>query len=179
MSNDSRFCSGSPLAATNDTYDTICAYTEECQRIVDEAILKFISGLAFLEWLEGAGVTPNEAWHYIEQYTQHRRDQEVTESADDPSASVQPDLNVANLVDTATSIAWALLCAMVNHFQLTSSQATSIPGNSLSDELASLLGLSSSKGAIPASVLSAWKSSLVPVFTLLEGRPGLEPILTF
>jgi hypothetical protein len=61
MSNDPRFRSGSPPAATDDTYDTIRARAEECQRIVDEAISKFISGPAFLERLKGAGATPDEA----------------------------------------------------------------------------------------------------------------------
>jgi hypothetical protein len=66
----------------------------------------------------------------------------------------QTDAGGLDPVDTATSIAWALLRAKVEHFQSNSSQVATPPGSSLSDELASLLGLPSAKGAIPASVLA-------------------------
>jgi hypothetical protein len=66
----------------------------------------------------------------------------------------QADAGSPNLVDTAMSIAWALLHVKVEHFRLNSSQVAAPPGSSLSDELASLLGLPSAKGAIPASVLA-------------------------
>jgi hypothetical protein len=77
MTNDPRSRSGSPPAMTIDTNDTIRARAEECQRIVDEAISKLISGPAFLERLKGTGATLDEARDYIEQYTQRRRDQEA------------------------------------------------------------------------------------------------------
>jgi hypothetical protein len=85
---------------------------------------------------------------------QRRRDQEATGSANAGLPSGQPDLSVPNPADIATSIAWALLHAKVDHFQGASSQTATTSGGSLSDELANLLGLSSVKGAIPASVLT-------------------------
>jgi hypothetical protein len=157
MSNVPRSRSASPSGPNNSTEDTVRARAEECQRIVDEAISNLTPGPAFLEQLKGTGATPEEARDYIEQYAQRRRVQETARSTDEgglPPASTQPNSNVPNPVDTATSIAWALLRAKVNHFQSTSSQASSFPSGSLSDELASLLGLSSSKGSIPASVLA-------------------------
>jgi hypothetical protein len=144
--------SPSPPATTEDA---IRARAEECQKIVDDAISGFISGPAFLERLKGAGATPNEARDYIEQYTQCRRDQEAAGPANaGEGPSAQPDSNDPNPVDTATSIAWALLHAKVNHFQSAPPQATTMSSSSLSDALASLLGLSSAKGTIPASVLA-------------------------
>jgi len=143
--------SPSPLAD-----ETIRARAEECQRIVDEAISMFITGPAFLDRLKAAGATPDEARDYIEQYTQQRRDQDVAGSAnaDGEPPLAQPGGDDPDPADTATLVAWALLRAKVNHFQPTSSQSAATAGGSLTDELASLLGLSSAKGAIPASVLA-------------------------
>ncbi|KAF8233294.1 hypothetical protein L208DRAFT_1557284 [Tricholoma matsutake] len=124
-----------------------CVHAEECQRIVEEAITGSMFSLDFLDHLKGAGVTTEEARDYIDQYSQHRRDQEVAGAADEGGqSSDQPNLDDPNPNDTATSVAWALLCAKVSHLQPTSPQAASTPGKSL-------LGLSGSKGAIPASVL--------------------------
>jgi hypothetical protein len=118
---------------------------------VDDAISGSISGPSFLERLKDAGATPNEAKDYIDQYTQRHRNQETTGSN---NAIPPPGQPVANPVDTATSIAWALLRAKVNHFQGGISQTAANSGASLSDELANLFGLSNAKGAIPASVLA-------------------------
>ena len=57
-------------------------------------------------------------------------------------------------VDVATSIAWALLRAKVDHLQSPSSGVARIADRTLSDELSTLLSLSTGKGAIPASVLA-------------------------
>jgi hypothetical protein len=54
----------------------------------------------------------------------------------------------------AMLIAWALLCAKAHHVQPTSSHVIVTSDGSLADELASLLGLSSAKGTISASVLA-------------------------
>jgi hypothetical protein len=108
--------SPSPPATTNET---IRVRAEECQKIVDEAVSGLISSPAFLERLKGAGATPDEARDYIEQFTQRRRDREAGSA--DAGGVLPPDANNPNPVDTATSIAWALLRAKVNYFQLTSS----------------------------------------------------------
>jgi hypothetical protein len=114
-----------------------------------------MSGVDFLERLKGAGATTEEARDYIDQYSQRRRDREAAGAADEGDQPPdQPNLDNPNSIDTATLVAWALLRAKVSHFQPSSPQATLTPGNSLSDELASLLRLSGSKGAIPASVLA-------------------------
>jgi hypothetical protein len=47
--------------------DVIRARAEECQQIVDKAILESSSGLVFLERLKDAGATPDEARDYIQQ----------------------------------------------------------------------------------------------------------------
>jgi hypothetical protein len=142
----------SPAASLNDA---VQLRAEECQRIVEEAISESLSGPVFLERLKETGATPDEVRDYIEQFTQRRTNQEApTGNAGGGQPLAQADASIPNPVDTATSIAWALLRAKVNHFQSTSSQAAAAPGGSLSDELAGLLGLSSTKGAIPASVLA-------------------------
>jgi hypothetical protein len=151
MSNAPSSRGASPPAQTEDA---IRARAEECQKIVDDAISESISGPAFLQRLKDAGATPDEARDYIDQYTQRRRDQEVAGSANAGLPSGQPDPSIPNPIDIATSIAWASLRAKVNHFQGASSQMATTSGGSLTDELASLLGLSSAKGAIPASVLA-------------------------
>jgi hypothetical protein len=113
----------------------------------------------FLGHLKEAGATPDEACNYIQKFTDQRRNQETVELANAAQSGggqpvAHPDANSSNPVDTATMIAWALLWAKVNHLQSSSLQATAGLSMSLSDELASLLGLSGAKGAIPASVLA-------------------------
>ena len=142
------FCSPSPVD------EAIHAHAKECQRIVDEAISESVSGLTFLECLKGAGTTPDEAQDYIEQFTACRRIQVSGSSNTGGQPPGQPNSDAPNLIDAAMSIAWAFLHAKVNHLQSNSSQATAAPSSSLSDELANLLGLPSSKGAIPSSILA-------------------------
>ncbi|KAF8234176.1 hypothetical protein L208DRAFT_1394512 [Tricholoma matsutake] len=108
------------------TEEIICARAEECQRIVDDAVSCSIPGPAFLACLKDAGATTDEARDYIEQYAQRRRGPE-TERPVDAGPSVP------NPVDTATSIAWALLRAKVDHFQGASPQMATTSGSSLSD----------------------------------------------
>ena len=156
--------------ATSEAAIHACA--EECQRIVDKSISGFISGPAFIERLKGAGATPDESQDYIEQYSQCRRDQD-TAGMNTGGPFDQPDLNAPNPVDTATSIAWALLCAKVNHFQSAPPHAAATSKGSLSDELASLLGLSSSKSTIPASVLTK-APHLSKLSDLTATNPHLE-----
>jgi hypothetical protein len=134
--------------------NTVRARAEECQRIVDDVISNSISGPAFLARLKDARATADEARDYIEQYTQRRRGQEAERpgNADPPSGQIDP--SAPNLIDTATSIAWALLHAKVDHFQAASSQMATTSDGSLSDALENLLGLSSVKGAIPVSMLA-------------------------
>jgi hypothetical protein len=141
----------SPLAQTEDT---VRACAEECQRIVDDAISNSISGPAFLARLKDAGATADEARDYIKQYTQRRRGQEAERpgNVDPPSGQINP--SAPNPIDTATSIAWALLRAKVDHFQAASSRMATTSDGSLSDALENLLGLSSVKGAIPVSMLA-------------------------
>jgi hypothetical protein len=136
--------------------ETIRARAEECQRIVDEAISTFISGPAFLDRLKVAGATPDEARDYVEQYTHRRRDQDAAglANAHGEPALAQPGGDDPDPANIATLVAWALLRAKVNHFQPTSSQSAATAGGFLTEELAGLLGLSSTKGAIPASVLA-------------------------
>ena len=143
-----------PFLSPSPVDEAIRARAEECQRIVDEAISESVSGPTFLERLKGAGATPDEARDYIEQFTARRRIQESGSSNTGGQPPGQPDSDAPNPIDAATSIAWAFLRAKVNHLQSNSSQATAAPGGSLSDELANLLGLPSSKGAIPSSVLA-------------------------
>ena len=112
-----------------------------------------------MEHLKDAGASPDEAHDYIQQFTEPRRNQETIELANTGQsgggqAVGRPDANSSNSVDMATTIAWALLWAKVNHLHSSSSQATASPGMSLSDELASLLGISSVRGTIPASMLT-------------------------
>ena len=134
----------------------IQACTKACQRIVEEAITGFMSGLTFLGHLKEAGATTEEARDHINQYTQCRRDQEAAGAGNEqqPPASDQPNSDDPDPLNTATSLAWALLHARVNHLQPSSPQATSTPDSSLPDELASLFRLSSTKGAISTSVLT-------------------------
>jgi hypothetical protein len=152
MSNAPQHHSGNSPDAS---IEAIRVRAEECQRIVEEAITGSMSGPDFLERLKGAGATTEEARYYIDQYSQRRRDREAAGAAvEGGQPPDQPNSDDPNPDDTATSVAWALLRAKVSHFQPTSPQATLTPGNSLSDELANLLGLSGSTGAIPASVLA-------------------------
>jgi hypothetical protein len=154
--------------------EAIRAHAEACQRIVEEAITGFMSGPTFLDRLKEAGATTEEARDYIEQYTQRRRDREAAGAGDEqqPPAGDQPNSDDPNPLDIATLLAWALLRARVNHFQPTSPQATSSPGSSLPDELASLLGLSSAKGTIPTSVLAK-----VPHLLKLSDPTATDPHL--
>jgi hypothetical protein len=125
---------------------------------VDEAISESAPGPVFLERLKGTEATPDEVCNYIKQFTQQRTSQGASTSNSGNVGGSQPpaqaDAGSPNLVDTAISIAWALLCEKVEHFRLNSSQVAAPPGSSLSDKLASLLGLLSAKSAIPASVLA-------------------------
>ena len=136
---------------------------------MDDTISESISGLVFLVPLKDAGATPDEAKDYIEQYALHQRNQG---SAGSGLPSGQPNTNVTNLVDTATSIAWALLHAKVNHFQGASSQLATTSDGSLSKNLTNLLGLSSAKGAIPASILAK-----VPHLSMLSVSTATDPHL--
>ena len=128
---------------------------EEFQRIMDEAISGLFTGPIFLESLKAAGATPDEAQDYISQFSQCRREHDGTMGTS--SEEAQPatvETNVPSPVDVATSIAWVLLRAKVDHLQSPSSGAARIRDGSLSEELSALLGLSTGKGAIPASVLA-------------------------
>ena len=158
MSNALQHHSGSPPDAS---VETVQVRTEECQRIVEEAITGVMSGPEFLEPLKGVGVTTEEARDYIDQYSQRRRDREAAGTADEGSQPPDhPNLDNPNPIDTATSVAWALLRSKVSHLQPTSPQATSTPGNSLSDELANLLGLCSRKHPTYPSSLTRLQTTL-------------------
>ena len=84
---------------------------------MDDAISHSTPGPAFLARLKDAGATPDEARDYIGQYAQRRRGPETEGQADAGQPSGQTNPIVPNPVDTATSIAWALLHAKVDHFQ--------------------------------------------------------------
>ncbi|KAF8228041.1 hypothetical protein L208DRAFT_265141 [Tricholoma matsutake] len=135
--------------------NTVQARAEEFQQIVDEAVSESFTGPIFLERLKAAGATPDEAQDYIAQLNQRRREHGTATASG--SGGAQPGLADANMpspVDVATSIAWALLWAKVEHLQSPSSGAARVADGTLSDELSTLLGLSTGKGAIPASVLA-------------------------
>ena len=135
--------------------NTVQARAEEFQRIVDEAISESLTGPIFLERLKGAGASPDEAQDYISQFSQRRREQGSATATSSGGAQPGPvDANMPSPVDVATSIAWALLRAKVDHLQSPSSGAARVADGTLSDELSTLLGLSTGKGAIPASVLA-------------------------
>ena len=145
---DGCVCSLSPLD------DGICGHAEECQRTVDDAITESVSEAVLLDCLQEAGATPHEAQDYITQFTAHRVIHEPGSSNISGQLLMGPDGDGLNPINTATTIAWALLQAKVNHLWPNASQtAIASPGGSLSDELANL-GLPSSKEAISASVLA-------------------------
>lgn len=134
--------------------DTVQVRAEEFQRIVDEAVSESLTGPIFLERLKAAGATPDEAQDYISQFSQRRKEREAAGTTNAEGALPgQADSNMPSPVDVATSIAWALLRAKVDHLQSPSSGTTRTNGT-LADELSTLLGLSTGKGAIPASVLA-------------------------
>jgi hypothetical protein len=121
---------------------------------VDNAVTGTISGPVFLEGLKEAGATPDKVKDYIKHFSKCRS-QAVTNSTNSRGAQLPPDVSIApNQIDAATSVAWALLCAKVNHLQPMSLQDTPIHARSLSDEIANLLGLSNIKRGILASVLA-------------------------
>jgi hypothetical protein len=127
---------------------------EACQKLVDNAVAGTIGGPAFLEGLKATGATPDEAGDYIMQFPE-RRHQAVTNS--DNSREYQPPMTTSadpSQINTATSVAWALLCPKVGHSQSLASQATPVHDGSLLDEITNLLGFTNSKGAIPASILA-------------------------
>jgi len=64
---DAQSRGGSPVAPLDHV---IQLRAEECQRILDEAILESASGPVFLEQLKGTGATPDEVHDYIKQFSQ-------------------------------------------------------------------------------------------------------------
>ena len=110
MSDEPTLGATSPLAQTEET---ICTCAEEFQRIVDDAVSYSIPGLTFLALLKDAGAIMDEARDYINQYTQCRRSPETVAGL--PPGQANP--STLNLINTATSITWALLYVKVDHFQ--------------------------------------------------------------
>jgi hypothetical protein len=145
-----------PLQGSPPAFDADAVRTraEACQKLVDDAVAGTISGPVFLEGLKATGATPDEAGDYIRQFSERRR--QAVGNPTDSGEAHRPATTPAgpSQVDAATSVAWALLRAKVGHSQSMASQAAPIHDGSLSDEIASLLGLTNSKGAIPASVLA-------------------------
>lgn len=122
--------------------NTVQARAEEFQQIVDEAVSESFTGPIFLERLKAAGATPDEAQDYIAQLNQRRREHGTATASG--SGGAQPGLADANMpspVDVATSIAWALLWAKVEHLQSPSSGAARVADGTLSDELSTLYPL--------------------------------------
>ena len=78
---------------------------------MDEAVSESHTGPRFLERLKAAGATPDKAQDYILQYTQCRKEREVTgaTNAGGGQPPDQVDANAPSPVDIATLIAWALL----------------------------------------------------------------------
>lgn len=134
--------------------DVICARAEACQKLVDDAVARTISGPDFLEGLKATGATPNEARDYIGQFSECRR-QAVTKLVNSGEARLPTTMASAqSQIDAAMSVTWALLRAKIGHSQSMGFQVTPIHDESLPDEIANLLGLSNSKGAIPVSILA-------------------------
>lgn len=67
---------------------------------------------------------------------------------------VPPTAPAPSQLDAATSVTWALLRAKVDCLPLIAPNITAVRNNTISDEIANLLGISGAKGAIPASVLT-------------------------
>lgn len=67
---------------------------------------------------------------------------------------VPPTAPAPSQLDAATSVAWALLRAKVDRLPSIAPNITAVRNNTISDEIANLLGISGAKGAIPASVLA-------------------------
>jgi hypothetical protein len=134
--------------------DTVCACAEACQKLVDDMVAGTISGPVFLKHFKATGATPDKAGDYIQQFSEHRR-QAVSNSANSGEIWASMTTSVGpSQVDAAMSVAWASVHAKVGHIQSMDSQAAPIHDGSLSDEIANLLGLANSKGAIPVSILT-------------------------
>jgi len=140
---------------------------------VDEAVAGNLSGPTFLKNLHDTGATPEEAKDYIAQLTQCHKQQQPTvcgnSGAPGPTTTSGP-----SQLEVATAIAWAMLCARLDHLDLSTSENVTAPNTALlSNEIADLLGISITKGFIPASVL-AKAPHLSKISDLTSTDPHLE-----
>ena len=134
--------------------EAVRARTEACQKLVDDAVAGKISGPTFLESLRNANATPDEVKDFITQLTQRRKQQHSTSSRINGSQG-QTTATTPNQLDAATAVAWAVLRARLDHLQTGTPQSATVPDTALlSDDIADLLGISTTKGSIPASVLA-------------------------
>jgi len=125
-----------------------------CQRLVDEAVTGNLSGLTFLKHLHNTGATPKEAKDYIAQLTQCQKQQWPTVCSNSEAPGLTATTRPSQL-EVATAVAWAVLHARLDHLDLSTSQTMTTPNTTLlSDEFTDLLGISVTKGSIPASVLA-------------------------
>lgn len=131
-----------------------------------------ISGPTFLEYLCDAGATPDEVKDFIVQFTQRWKQQHATGSRTNKALG-QPTTAIPNQLDAATAVAWAILRVRLDHLQTGTSQSATVPDTVLlPDDIADLLGISTTKGSIPALVLAK-----APHLSKLSDSTKLDPHL--
>lgn len=142
---------------TQSDEEIVRTRTEACQRIIDDAMSGLLSGETFITKLRETGITAEEAEDFINQLEQRQAQQGTNPDSEPRPSSPIPNSvrDNPNPVNTADSLAWAVLRAKVDQLRGNDSEnSRRIPNGLISNEMANLFGLSPSEGSIPASVLA-------------------------